>query len=147
MITSTLTRGELEAFVSQFTATFLRRDLSALADYYTPDAVIVSPMFATLQGRRAIEASYRSLLVAFPDWTTENDVVMIDPPRVALFTTNQATHEAEFFGIPATHRHFEVHIARYMTFADGLIAHERRIYDFTGLLLQIGVLRAKPAKP
>jgi hypothetical protein len=34
-----------------------------------------------------------------------------------------------------------------MTFADGLIAHERRIYDFTGLLLQIGVLRAKPAKP
>jgi hypothetical protein len=30
---------------------------------------------------------------------------------------------------------------------DGLIEHERRIYDFTGLLVQIGVLRAKPAKP
>jgi hypothetical protein len=30
---------------------------------------------------------------------------------------------------------------------DGLIEHERRIYDFTGLLVQLGVLRAKPAKP
>jgi hypothetical protein len=29
----------------------------------------------------------------------------------------------------------------------GLIAHERRIYDFTGLLVRLGVLRAKPAKP
>jgi hypothetical protein len=27
---------------------------------------------------------------------------------------------------------------------NGRIVHERRIYDFTGLLLQIGVLKAKP---
>ena len=26
-----------------------------------------------------------------------------------------------------------------------LITHERRIYDFTGMLVQIGVLKAKPA--
>jgi hypothetical protein len=36
---------------------------------------------------------------------------------------------------------------RVITVADGLIASERRIYDFTGLLVQLGVLRAKPAKP
>jgi hypothetical protein len=30
--------------------------------------------------------------------------------------------------------------------ADGLIVHERRYYDFTGLLIQIGILRGKPAK-
>lgn len=29
---------------------------------------------------------------------------------------------------------------------DGLIAQERRYYDFTGLLMQLGVLRGKPAK-
>jgi hypothetical protein len=27
----------------------------------------------------------------------------------------------------------------------GKIVRERRVYDFTGLLLQIGVLKAKPA--
>jgi hypothetical protein len=28
---------------------------------------------------------------------------------------------------------------------DGLIARERRYYDFTGLLIQLGVLRSRPA--
>jgi hypothetical protein len=28
---------------------------------------------------------------------------------------------------------------------DGLIARERRIYDFTGMLLQVGAIKAKPA--
>ena len=73
------------------------------------------------------------------------DAVLIDPPRVALFSTAQATHVNEFFGIPGTHKRFEIHPARYMTCENGLIARERRIYDFTGLLVQIGVLRAKPA--
>jgi hypothetical protein len=31
-----------------------------------------------------------------------------------------------------------------MEMVDGLIAHERRVYDFTGLLIQLGVLRSKP---
>jgi hypothetical protein len=30
-------------------------------------------------------------------------------------------------------------------FGDGLIVHERRIYDFTGMLVQIGVFEAKVA--
>ena len=30
--------------------------------------------------------------------------------------------------------------------ADGLIAAERRVYDFTGLLAQLGVLRVRPAR-
>jgi hypothetical protein len=28
---------------------------------------------------------------------------------------------------------------------DGFIARERRIYDFTGLLVQVGAIKAKPA--
>jgi len=31
------------------------------------------------------------------------------------------------------------------TVRDEHILHERRVYDFTGLLVQIGVLKAKPA--
>ena len=27
---------------------------------------------------------------------------------------------------------------------DGLIVHERRLYDFSGLLIQLGVLKVKP---
>jgi len=31
-----------------------------------------------------------------------------------------------------------------MTVADGFVVEERRIYDFTGVLVQVGVLKAKP---
>jgi hypothetical protein len=31
------------------------------------------------------------------------------------------------------------------TLLDGLIVHEHRILDFTGVLIQVGVLKAKPA--
>jgi hypothetical protein len=37
--------------------------------------------------------------------------------------------------------------AVWMRIENGSIAHVRRIYDFTGILLQLGVLRAKPGKP
>ena len=36
-------------------------------------------------------------------------------------------------------------IALIYTLKHGLIAHERRVYDFTGMLVQIGLLKAKPA--
>jgi len=35
-------------------------------------------------------------------------------------------------------------MAVFLQLQDGRIIHERRMYDFTGLLVQIGVLRAKP---
>lgn len=34
---------------------------------------------------------------------------------------------------------------RLYTLSDRLIQEEQRIYDFTGLLIQVGVLKSKPA--
>jgi hypothetical protein len=144
----TVSRDEVAAFLQNHRAALAARNVPALCADYTPEAVIVSPMFATVRGRAAIEASFNAFYTAFPDATTEFEATLIDPPHAALFTTLHATHEAEFFGIRGTHRRIDVQVAWHLTLAtDGLIARERRIYDFTGLLLQIGVLRAKPAKP
>jgi len=44
-------------------------------------------------------------------------------------------------------RHIEFRLCRLLRMEGELIAHDARIYDFTGLLVQVGVLRAKPAKP
>jgi len=54
------------------------------------------------------------------------------------------THAGEFFGLPATGRHVELTVACVLSLADNQIVEERRIYDFTGLLVQVGVLKAKP---
>jgi len=38
-----------------------------------------------------------------------------------------------------------MHCAFLFFFADGNIEREVRLYDFTGILVQLGVLKAKPA--
>jgi steroid delta-isomerase-like uncharacterized protein len=143
-----MTREELQGIIERYVETWQRRDPAAIAQYHASDGVAESPIYATLRGRKAIEDASRAFFTSFPDATLEIDAILVDAPRVAIFTTVNATHVNEFFGMPGTNRHIEFRNARLMEMdGQGLIAHERRIYDFTGLLVQIGVLRAKPAKP
>lgn len=48
---------------------------------------------------------------------------------------------------PGTNRRIDFRMARSIQMDGDLILRERRVYDFTGVLVQTGVLRAKPAKP
>jgi steroid delta-isomerase-like uncharacterized protein len=143
-----MTRAELQDIVERYLEQWKRRDPPGIALYHAPDGVAESPMYATLRGRKAIEDASRAFFTSFPDAALEIDATMIDPPHAAMFTTVNATHVNEFFGLPGTGRHIEFRNARLLRMNDeGFIVHERRIYDFTGLLVQLGVLRAKPAKP
>jgi steroid delta-isomerase-like uncharacterized protein len=142
-----MTRADLQEVVERYVEIWQCRNSSALAAYHAANGIVESPMYATLRGRKAIEDAYRAFFTSFPDATVDVEALIIDPPQIATLTTINATHVNEFFGLPGTNRHIEFRNARVMRFDDDrLIAHERRIYDFTGLLLQIGVLRAKPAK-
>ena len=134
--------------VERFLDTWERKDAAAAAAFHAIDGVAESPMYGTLSGRQAIEDGYRAFFTSFPDATFTIESMVIDPPRVAMFTTVNATHMNDFFGLPGTNRPLMFRNSRLFEIDDqGLIAHERRIYDFTGVLVQIGVLRAKPAKP
>ena len=143
-----MTPEELQGIAERYVEQWKSRDPVAIAQYHASDCVAESPIYATLRGRKAIEDAYRAFFTSFPDATIDIDAILVDSPRVAIFNTVNATHVNEFFGMPGTNRHIEFRNARLMEMDDrGLIRHERRIYDFTGLLVQIGILRAKPAKP
>ena len=124
-----------------------RRDADALAQGYTEDGVLISPIFRTVEGRAGILASYRSLFQVFPDWAYAGEEMLLDGDRVAQAFTASATHVGEFMGLPGSGRKFLIRGVRLFTMRGTLIAHERRYYDFTGLLIQLGVLRSKPANP
>jgi predicted ester cyclase len=51
----------------------------------------------------------------------------------------------ELLGLEPTGKQFKISAAFVYQLKDRKIILERRIYDFTGLLLQIGGLKAKPA--
>ena len=120
------------------------RNAAALAEGHTPDGTIISPIFRTVTGARDIAVSYTTLFDIFPDWDFAGEDLLIDGDRVAQPFSVSATHEGEFMGLPGSGKRFNIQGVRLFTMRDGGIAHERRYYDFTGLLIQLGVLKSKP---
>jgi steroid delta-isomerase-like uncharacterized protein len=143
-----LTRADLQSTVDRYLDAWHRRDVDALLAFHAPDGILESPMYGTRRGLAEIEEAHRAFFRSFPDMKMSVQAIIIDPPHAAIFHDAAATHVHEFFGLPGTNRQFGMRVARSLEFdGNGLIARERRIYDFTGILLQLGVLRAKPAKP
>lgn len=123
------------------------RDADGLALTHTENGTLISPIFKTVQGRANIRESYRSLFATFPDWEYIGQQLLVDGDRIAQQFLVHATHSGEFMGIPGSGRAFDIQGVRMFEMKDGLIDYERRYYDFTGLLIQLGILRGKPAKP
>jgi|SoiMetStandDraft_2_1073263.scaffolds.fasta_scaffold217890_1 steroid delta-isomerase-like uncharacterized protein len=140
-----MTREEITALFNRREAAWRKRDAAALASDHASYGIVVSPTGGVLEGRADIERIYRVWFNAFPDLMLSAEDLLVDGDRAALLGRVVGTHSGEFFGMPATGRHIEVSFAFVYRFENGQIAHERRILDFTGLLIQIGVLRAKPA--
>lgn len=139
-----MTRQEIVAFFASRQARWDAHDAQALAADHCDNGTVQSPMHGSRRGRHAIAGSYRALFEAFPDWTFVSDDLIIDDDHVAQPFAAEATHVGDFMGLPGTNRHFRVQGVRIYDMADGLILHERRYYDFTSLLLQVGVLKSKP---
>jgi steroid delta-isomerase-like uncharacterized protein len=142
-----MTHDEAVRFFGEQQEEWNRRDSEALTRRHTLDGTLISPIFRTVHGRADIHDSYVSLFETFPDWTYAAQQLLVDEERVAEEFTVRATHSGPFMGLPPTGRRFDFRGVRLFEMKDGLIAHERRYYDFTGLLIQLGILRGKPAKP
>jgi hypothetical protein len=139
-----MTREEVLALLDRRSSAWAARDVPALAATHTADGVVVSPVGGVLEGRAEIERVYRLWLAAFPDIATQPLDVVIEDARLVQLVRFSGTHLGDFFGMPPTNRHVDFDAALLMTLRDGLVAEERRVYDFTGLLVQVGVIRAKP---
>ena len=57
---------------------------------------------------------------------------------------NEGTHVGEFLGLPPIGKSFHLKAVLLYELEAGKIVRERRIYDFTGMLMQIGILKARP---
>ena len=140
-----MTREEIVEFFARRNQAWVAHDVGALARTHAADGLVRSPMFGELNGREAIAASYASLFRMFPDWTFLSESLLIDGDHSAQSFRASATHSSDFMGLPASGRRFRIDGVRLHTLKDGLIQEEHRIYDFTGLLIQVGVLKSKPA--
>src|SRR5262249_2877946 len=136
---------EILALLDRRAISWRNHDAVALASDYTQDGVVVSPTGGVLEGREEIERIYSLWFTAFPDLQLTRTGVIIDGDCAVLLLDISGTHSGDFFGLAATGRRVQVPGAFVYTFKNGQIHHERRVLDFTGVLIQVGVLKAKPA--
>jgi steroid delta-isomerase-like uncharacterized protein len=138
-----MTREQIVALAGAMQRAWAQRDAAGLAAVHADDGVVHSPMFGEVRGRADIERSYSELFRAFADWTFEPQDLLIDGNRAVQVFSVAATHTSDMFGMEATYRKFRIQGVLIFELRDGKIQTERRLYDFTSLLIQVGVLKAR----
>ena len=140
-----MTREDITAMFTRRYDAWNRRDTAALVADLSEDSVVDSPLArGKAHGRAAIEDLHRSFFQAFPDARLQWDDLLIDGERVMLTGRLSGTDTGGFMDIPATGRSFDIPLLLFYTLRNDRIVYERRIYDFTGMLVQVGALKAKP---
>jgi steroid delta-isomerase-like uncharacterized protein len=139
-----MTREEVSALLAVRRDAWARRDWAAFGDLYSEEAKVDSPFAGNVSGREAIVRASEAFFHAFPDAQINEEPPAIDGDRASIVAEVVGTHVGEILGLAPTGRAFRIPMAFILMLQDGKIVYERRIYDFTGLLVQIGVLKAKP---
>jgi steroid delta-isomerase-like uncharacterized protein len=144
-VESVLTRDELTALFARRQDAFDNMNADALSRDYADDCVVESPAAGTLLGAAAVDRARRAWFETFPDLTYRTERLIIEGAHVVQLLTIEGTDIGGFMGIAPSGKSFKAPAVFVHEFRDRKIAREMRIYDFTGVLVQIGLLKAKPA--
>ena len=131
----------LEDFVAQFLAVWNLREARQIVAYYAEDyeeldVARAEPQIDRDNVRRTLLYYFR----AFPDIVVQQDALVVEGDRVALFWTWSGTHRGTFMNIPATGHRVTVRGSSLVTLKDGQIQRTVRIWDLAGLLRDLKLL-------
>ena len=140
-----MTRDEIASMLELRFSALNSRDLTTLMSLHAADGVVDSPLGGHAKGSEAIRKVYEAWVASFPDAQFEPEAPIVDGERVAQVATVKGTDMGGFMGLAPTGKRFTMPMVFLFVIKDGKIQHERRVYDFTGLMIQLGVLKAKPA--
>ena len=140
-----MTREEVVALLERLAVAITASDASKVPSLYTRDATVLSPMFGAVVGHGEIAESFTEAGQIYADIHSTLEARVIEGDRAVEVRSVHARHIGEAFGVPASHKQISFTMVFLFDLRDGLVAQERRLYDFTSVLVQLGVLRAKPA--
>jgi steroid delta-isomerase-like uncharacterized protein len=141
-----MNRDDIVAMFTRRHEAWARRDAIALAANHAEDAIAESPLQGRLEGRAKIAESYDYWFRAFPDIVYTSRDLIIDGNRVAQFFHVRGTQAKPFCGVPATGRRIDVSgVCLFTIGPEGMFVREQRLYDVSGLMMQLGMLKMKQA--
>jgi len=140
-----MTRQQVEALFGRRDIAVNEHDVAGISIFNSDDVVVSSPMAGgTVHGRAAVDEVNRAYFSGFPDVTFTRETLVIDGDHAVWIGEVRGTDTGGFMGLAATGKPFRLPMVMVCTLKDGAIIREQRIYDFTGMLVQIGLLKAKP---
>jgi steroid delta-isomerase-like uncharacterized protein len=143
--TGSMTHEDIVVLFARRQIAYDNLDAEVLAADYSDDCCIESPTGGTHSGRMAAQKVLQVVFDAFQDMKVRTESLLIDGNRVSQLLDIEGTNLGKFLGLPPSGKPFHVTAVFLYELEDGRIRRERRIYDFTGMLTQIGVLKTKPA--
>jgi len=132
--------GENNEIVERFEVAFGANDVAVIDELCDPDLVDHNPVpdqKAGLAGFKDTIAMYKSI---FPDSEITLQHVVGEADLVATHWTVTGTHQAEFFGVPATGRKMSVEGMNVYRLAGGRITDVWTQFDGLDLMGQLGAL-------
>ena len=139
-----MTRDEIAAWVDRRLHALNAHDIAALAGFYAEDCSIDSPTAGRLtSGVDAAVGIDRAWINGFPDVTFSTNALLVDGDRLAWVGTASGTDRGGFMGLPPTDKKFAVPMVLFTRLRHAKIVRERRVYGFTRMLMQIGILKAR----
>lgn len=139
-----MTRDDVLDLIVRWQNAGAARDVPTYAACYAETAQIHSPMAGAVTGREGAVKVFTAFFAAFPDGVFVWEEPLIDGLRVVAVAGVSGTSVGEFMELPPSGKAFRSTFVFLLDVHDGLIVRDRRNYDFTGLLIQVGVLKAKP---
>jgi steroid delta-isomerase-like uncharacterized protein len=140
-----MSRADIAALVDRCHAAFTRHDVPALIAEHAEDCVMDSPSAGgVVTGREAIANLYEMWFRAFPDLTLTQEEPLIDGDRFAVRYILSGADIGGVLGLPPTRKQFRVPMVWLCTTRNGLLVHSQPVYDYASVLIQLGLLKAKP---
>ncbi len=139
-----MTTDEIRTFVQRHVEHLHSHDAALMARDHAEDGILESPSTGTHRGRAEIAQNYDRWNRAFPDLEFTVDHVVAEDDHAALFFRLVGTHQGDFLGLPPTGKRIAFQGVFLQQWRNNQIVYERRIYDFSGLLIKLGILKVKP---
>jgi steroid delta-isomerase-like uncharacterized protein len=123
-------------------ALFTQGDLGAVDRHLADDFVNHDPVFGTSADRDGMRAGGAMIRAGFPDWHSDQEMLVGEGDLVVEKFTASGTHRGELFGVPPTGRPVSVPGINVFRVRDGRIVERWGRLDELGLMRQLGLMPA-----
>src|SRR5262245_25306320 len=115
-------------------------DLDRADLYSTPERPVNDPNLPPemTRDREGFKLCFRMFRAAFPDQKFTSDFMVAEGDKVMAIGSVEATHQGDFFGMPATGKHFKVRNIDVCRFnGEGMIAEHWGLLDRASVMQQL----------